>query len=96
VEKLDPKKQLREAGYPFSHIGTELIHLDAKFEVVSKDYLLLKTDFEKRASELDDKIGKDTASVHVGGESCKTELAWCHSTQRGRAPILGAGFSQTS
>src|SRR5207245_8236742 len=34
-DKLDPKKQLREAGYPFNHIGTELTQLHGKFEVVS-------------------------------------------------------------
>ena len=27
VTKLDPKKQLREAGYPFDHIGSELIRM---------------------------------------------------------------------
>lgn len=41
-DQLDPKKQLREAGYPFDHIGTELTTLHGKFEVVSKDVLLLK------------------------------------------------------
>ena len=39
-DKLDPKKQLREAGYPFDHIGTELTSLHGKFEVVSKDVML--------------------------------------------------------
>ncbi|MGA2177840.1 MAG: hypothetical protein ABSH38_22930 [Verrucomicrobiota bacterium] len=31
-EKLDPKKQLREAGHPFSYIGTELVQLQGKWE----------------------------------------------------------------
>src|ERR1700682_6179425 len=34
-EKLDPARQLREAGYPFDHIRTELTDLHGKFEVVS-------------------------------------------------------------
>lgn len=33
--KLDPIIQLTQAGYPFNHIGTELIELQGKFEVVS-------------------------------------------------------------
>jgi len=45
-EKLDPKKQLKEAGYPFDHIATELTDLHGKFEVVSTDVRLLKDQFE--------------------------------------------------
>src|SRR3989442_814518 len=63
IDKLDPKKQLREAGYPFDHIGSELVHLDGKFEMVSKDVLLLKNDFERKTSELSKKIESETASV---------------------------------
>ena len=37
TEKLDPQKQLREAGYPFSHISQELTDLHGKFEIVSSD-----------------------------------------------------------
>jgi deoxycytidine triphosphate deaminase len=63
VEKLDPKKQLREAGYPFSHIGTELIQLHGQFEMVSKDVLLLKDDIAKRTGELATKLDTETKSV---------------------------------
>lgn len=59
-DKLDPKKQLREAGYPFDHIGTELTNLHGKFEVVSKDVMLLKDEFKKKTDELSDKIAKET------------------------------------
>jgi len=62
-DKLDPKKQLREAGYPFDHIGTELTSLHGKFEVVSKDVMLLKDNFEKKADELSDKITKETGNL---------------------------------
>ncbi|TET22040.1 MAG: hypothetical protein E3J71_07530 [Candidatus Stahlbacteria bacterium] len=62
-DKLDPKKQLREAGYPFNHIGTELVDLHGKFEVVSKDVTLLKGEFEKRTSELSSKIEKETGDL---------------------------------
>ena len=50
IEKLDPKKQLREAGPPFTHIGTELMQLQGKFELVSTDVKSLteKIDETKR------------------------------------------------
>jgi hypothetical protein len=32
--RIDPKKQLKEAGYPFDHIGTELVSLHGKFEAI--------------------------------------------------------------
>ena len=54
VERLDPNKQLREAGYPFDHIGRELTELQGKWEVVSNDVLLLRgaiTDETKKLSE---------------------------------------------
>ncbi len=50
-EKLDPTKQLKEAGYPFDHIATELTDLHGKFEVVSTDVRLLKDQFEKQTKE---------------------------------------------
>lgn len=62
-EKLDPKRQLREAGYPFDHIGTELTTLHGKFELVSKDVLLLKDQFESRTRELSTKIETETRSL---------------------------------
>jgi deoxycytidine triphosphate deaminase len=61
--KLDPKKQLREAGYPFDYIGTELTKLDGRFEMVSKDVLLLKTEFEKKTEALTKTIEKETATL---------------------------------
>lgn len=62
-EKLDPKKQLREAGYPFDHIGTELIRLDGKFEMVSRDVAALTENFQTRTKELTEKIESETKSL---------------------------------
>jgi deoxycytidine triphosphate deaminase len=56
VERLDPVKQLREAGYPFSHIGTELADLHGKFEIVSHDVLLLKDAIEAQGRTLSNKV----------------------------------------
>jgi deoxycytidine triphosphate deaminase len=56
VERLDPAKQLREAGYPFSHISTELTDLHGKWEVVSHDVLLLKETIAGEAEKLSKKV----------------------------------------
>lgn len=61
--RVDPTKQLIEAGYPFSHIGTELVNLHGKFEVVSKDVLLLKQEFGKMQSSLERKIDAETNTL---------------------------------
>jgi len=61
--KLDPKKQLREAGYPFDHISTELVELHGKFEVVSKDVVFLKDQFQKQTEGLSRKIEQETRSI---------------------------------
>ncbi len=63
LDQIDPKKQLREAGYPFDHIGTELTTLHGKFEVVSKDVMLLKEQFERRTNELSGKIEAETKTL---------------------------------
>jgi hypothetical protein len=63
MEKIDPKKQLREAGYPFDHIGTELIALDGKFQTVSTDVRLMKDEFNRRTSDLSDKISTETTTL---------------------------------
>jgi hypothetical protein len=56
ITKLDPKKQLREAGYPFDHIGSELIQLDGKFEMVSRDVASLTQKIESETKSVVDKI----------------------------------------
>jgi deoxycytidine triphosphate deaminase len=56
IELLDPKKHLREAGYPFDHISTELTDLHGKFEVVSRDVLLLKGTITEESEKLSKKV----------------------------------------
>jgi deoxycytidine triphosphate deaminase len=63
LSRLDPKKQLKEAGYPFDHIGTELIALDGKFEIVSRDVALMKDEFHHRTSELSAKMESETSTL---------------------------------
>ena len=62
-DKLDPKEQLREAGHPFDHIGTELSQLQGKWEIVSSDVRLLKDQFEKQTGALSAKIGEETNAI---------------------------------
>lgn len=62
-DKLDPKEQLREAGHPFNHIGTELTQLQGKWEIVSTDVRLLKDQFEKQTDALSTKIGEETNAI---------------------------------
>ncbi|HKC37700.1 MAG TPA: hypothetical protein VKB95_16600, partial [Chitinophagaceae bacterium] len=61
--KIDPKKELKEAGYPFSFIGTELTQLHGRLEVVSTDMRLVKDEFDKKTNELSKKIEKETESL---------------------------------
>lgn len=74
ADKIDAKKQLKEAGYPFNFIGSELVQLHGKFEVVSKDMLLLKEDIDKRTTDLSDKIGKETSQVVAKLDETKSNL----------------------
>ena len=73
-EKLDPQKQLKEAGYPFNHIATELTELHGKFEVVSTDVRLLKDQFEKQTKELSGKIESETGVLARKLDDTKTNL----------------------
>lgn len=51
-DKVDHKKQLREAAPPVSYIGEELMQLDGKIEVVDKSVRVLKEKFEEQTKSL--------------------------------------------
>ncbi len=63
--KVDPKKQLQEAGYPFSYIGTELVQLNGRFEIVSNEVLLLKQEFSTLQTNLETKIDTETRTLSL-------------------------------
>ena len=63
IEKLDPQRQLREAGYPFNHISQELTDLHGKFEIVSNDVLLLKTAITEETKKLSEKVENSQKNV---------------------------------
>jgi deoxycytidine triphosphate deaminase len=62
--KIDPMKQLTQAGYPFNHIGTELVELHGKFEIVSKDVALVKNGFENLQKAIGEKIDSETGALN--------------------------------
>jgi hypothetical protein len=72
--QLDPKKQLREAGYPFDHIGTELMNLHGKFEVVSADVRVMKQEFQERTGELASKIERETNTLSARLEDARKSV----------------------
>jgi deoxycytidine triphosphate deaminase len=74
IERIDAKKQLKEAGYPFDHIGTELIALHGKFELVSSDVRVMKEEFTQKTSELSNKIEKETSTLSTKIEDTKNNL----------------------
>ena len=63
AQKIDPLKQLTQAGYPFNHIGTELVALQGRFEIVSHDVALVKNGFDNLREVLEKKIDKETTAL---------------------------------
>ncbi len=62
-QKIDHKKQLQQAGYPFDHIGTELVQLHGKFEVVSTSVSAIKDELSKQTTSLSSKVDDLKASL---------------------------------
>lgn len=63
TEKIDPQRQLREAGPPFNYISQELTVLHGKFEVVSNDVRLLKTAITEETTTLSEKVDSSQRTV---------------------------------
>jgi len=55
-DKLDPKKRLRESGYPFNAIGSDLVKLHEKFEIVSGEVKALTEKIESETTSIVKKI----------------------------------------
>ncbi len=73
--KLDPIKQLTQAGYPYNHIGTELIELQGKFEIVSRDVAAMQSGFADLKRDIGNQIDKEsgTLSASISGLSDKID-----------------------
>jgi deoxycytidine triphosphate deaminase len=76
-DKLDPKKQLREAGHPFTYIGSELIQLQGKFELVSSDVRALTGKIESETKSLVGKIDETKGALLDKVDSVfQTKFLW--------------------
>jgi len=69
-QKIDPIKQLTQAGYPYNHIGTELIALQGRFEVVSKDVAAMKEMFD----DLGKKIDRESEALNTSIEGLTDKI----------------------
>lgn len=66
IYKLDPKKRLQEAGYPFNYIGSELIKLDEKIQIISEKIDSLTQDIDERFKRIDEKFKRmDKTFLHI-------------------------------
>jgi deoxycytidine triphosphate deaminase len=94
VEKLDPQKQLREAGYPFSHISQELTELHGNFVTVSNDVLLLKTAITEETKKLSAKVDDSQRTVLEKVEALfNQKFLQAVGVIVGCIPIMFAAFS---
>jgi hypothetical protein len=77
--RIDPIKQLTQAGYPFNHIGTELIDLQGKFTVVSQDVAAMKSGLDDLKRDLGEKIATETGmlsrSISALGEKIDRKIS---------------------
>jgi deoxycytidine triphosphate deaminase len=61
--KVEPIKQLEQAGHPFNHIGTELRLLHGKWDVVSTSVGAMKTELDALQKNIEDKIDTESNSI---------------------------------
>jgi len=61
--KIDPLKQLTQAGYPFNHIGTELISLQGQFRIVSEDVATLTNGMSELTTKLNSLVDQVEGKV---------------------------------
>ena len=70
IYKLDPKKRLQEAGYPFNYIGSELIKLDEKIQTISEK-------MDSLTRDIDEKFLQHEAKLNASFENMiKDKLLW--------------------
>lgn len=69
LDKSDPVQQLKEAGYPFNHISTELIELRGNIETVSKDFGHLKREIDQLSDKIDTETRTLTEKIQEGQQN---------------------------
>ncbi len=91
-DKLDHTRRLQEAGYPYNHIGTELANLHGRFEIVSKDVLVMRDEFERRTEELGQKIERANQSLGERVDHMFDQKFWRAAGGTVGICFTGAGF----
>ena len=66
LDKFDPAQQLKEAGYPFNYISTELVKLHGNLETVSKDFGILKREIDHLSDKIDTETKTLTEKIQEG------------------------------
>ena len=66
LDKSNPAQQLKEAGYPFNYISTELMELHGNLETVSKDFGILKREIDHLSTKIDTETKTLTEKIQEG------------------------------
>ena len=86
-KRMDPRRELKEAGYPFTHISTELVAIDGKFEAVHSDMRLLNERFDQLTKHVDEK--HETMLERVGRKLDRQATAIAGSIVGGLLAVVG-------
>ena len=81
--KIDPLKQLAQAGYPFNHIGTELISIQGQFKIVSEDVALLKNGMDNLGKKIELETKSLSASISSLGDQIESKVRTAFHEQFG-------------
>jgi hypothetical protein len=73
-QRIDPIKQLSQAGYPFNHIGTELISIQGQFKIVSEDVAVLTRGMETLGKQIDEETKALSKSISGLGDQLESKL----------------------
>lgn len=92
LDKSDPIQQLKEAGYPFNHISTELIGLQGNIETVSKDFGNLKREIDQLSDKIDTETKTLTEKIQEGQKNLmeKVETLFSNKFNKTGGVILGS------
>lgn len=66
LDKSDSVQHLKEAGYPFNYISTELIELHGNLETVTKDFGILKQEIDLLSNKIETETETLTKKIQEG------------------------------
>jgi deoxycytidine triphosphate deaminase len=73
-QRIDPIKQLSQAGYPFNHIGTELISIQGQFKIVSEDVAVLSEGMKNLGTKIEDETKSLSKSISNLGDQLEAKV----------------------